>query len=58
VPASSTKDGMSVDFMQKDKFETAAKCINPYYLEKASTPDTIIVSCLLNDRKGSGFMKK
>ena len=45
-------EGLSVEFMQQDKFETAASCIESSP-EKLSMPDSSVISSPLSIRKGS-----
>ena len=47
-----SNEGLSVEFMQQDKFETAASCIESSP-EKPSTPDSSVISSPLSIRKGS-----
>ena len=47
-----SKDGLSVEFMQHDKFETAVMCIETSP-EKNSTPDTTSTCSLMGIQKGS-----
>ena len=48
-----TSSGLSVNFMQQDKFDRAAACIQEEILPSTSTPDSSIIMSPSDKRKGS-----